>query len=239
MPPILAFQIPTGVCLTTFSSNPLRTRIRDRPITHAKPRAQQVTRSCIEIPGIDNASRAAAKAAAAEVESDNTPEAEMGKFRGDVPLMNTIMLTGRLGADPTLRQVGRNNVSLCTFSLAVNSMRTKADGTRHTSWFRVNIWGAQGERAAGMMRKGLRVGVVGMVGVDEYKDREGRQRSSVVVHAKSFEVLQSRSEFGGDIGTESSQKRGGADSYAALRERSKARRAPAVSRDNDDNVDPF
>ncbi len=233
MTPLPAFQSPYGVWHTPFSHNAQKTGLSRRPRSAQTRGPHRAARACVELPGIDNAARMAAKAAAAEAGGDSQAEADLGKFRNDVPLLNTVMLTGRLGADPALRQVGRNNVALCTFSLAVNSQRTYADGTRHTSWFKVNVWGSQAERAASLLRKGLRVGVAGRIGIDQYTDRQGQQRQSVVVTAKSFEVLQSRSEFGGDMAP-----RPGNDSYAAVQERAKARKAP-MSYDGGDNVDPF
>lgn len=137
----------------------------------------------------------AALDAAAQAEKDRRIRTE---FRKDIPLLNTAVLTGRLGQDPTLMRVGRNNTELCKFSLAVQSRRTDEEGKRITSWFTVQVWGAQAARAADLLRKGLRVGVTGSIAIDEWTGKDGVGRKNVVINAKTFEVLQSRSEFGFD-----------------------------------------
>lgn len=117
-------------------------------------------------------------------------------FRKDIPLLNRAILTGRLGQDPTLIEVGRNNTALCKFSLAVTSTRVDDEGKPITSWFTIQIWGSQAPRAAAVLRKGLRVGVAGSIVIDEWKARDGSMRKAVVINARSYEILQSRSEIG-------------------------------------------
>jgi len=208
-PMTIAFQAACGI--GRFSQQ----RFPSSRSVCRKGRPNNAVVACLEIPGIDMASRnsaiAAAKAArlsegieGAKDEGEDGKEESLGPFREDIPLINTVMFTGRLGADPILRQVGANGTYLCTFSLAVNTAR----GGGYTSWFKINVWGTLGERAAGMMRKGLRVGIVGSMGMDDYVDKQGRNRTSMYINAKSFEVLQSRSEFTDDGPGSSAGSRG-------------------------------
>lgn len=202
-----------------------------------------VVRACVQIPGVDMASRAAALAARDAAEEDEEEvEVDLRTVHKDIPMLNLLVLTGRLGADPVLRQVGRNGTSLCTFSLAVSSNRTGKDGMKHTSWFRINIWGTRGERAAEMLRKGMRVGVHGGVGVDEFTDKAGNKRTSVCLTAKSFEILQSKGEFGADAGAAGTSSQ----SYSSSRMRSRPggfqASEPAAMSGNgvaDGSADPF
>lgn len=131
--------------------------------------------------------------------SDDTDDAPLEpEFREDVPLLNSVVLTGRLGQDPTLRQVGRNMTDLCTFSLAVADDVFESGAERTTSWFNIQFWGSSAGRAAAALRKGLRVGITGTLSVDEWTGRDGQTRNTVSLTGTSFEVLQSRSEIGFD-----------------------------------------
>lgn len=190
-----AFLAPLSVSLRTQLPGRRLNVTQRAPCRHA---ALTTPKACFQIPGVDMEARAKAKAAAAAAEAESGEEkVELGPWDKNITLLNLVVLTGRLGADPILRQVGSKGTPLCTFSLAVNTNNISlGDGSRHTSWFRINIWGARGERAAGMLRKGMRVGVQGPIGVDEYVDKQGRDRTTVYVTAKSFEILQSKSEFG-------------------------------------------
>jgi single-strand DNA-binding protein len=126
-------------------------------------------------------------------------------FRPDIPLLNTVILTGRLGRDPILRHVGGDadrKLALLTFSLAVADEFPEGEwdegAERTTSWFNCELWGKRAETGARLLRKGLRVGVNGQLGFSTYQNRDGRDVDSAVIMVSSFEILQSKSERDGN-----------------------------------------
>lgn len=122
-------------------------------------------------------------------------------FNPEVPLLNSITITGRLGQDPTLRHVGSDEsrkVPLLTFSVAVTddipAGMWEPGMERTTSWFNCEMWGPRAESGARFMRKGLRVGVSGRLGFTVYTGRDGNEVQSTVIMVDNFEILQSKSE---------------------------------------------
>jgi single stranded DNA-binding protein len=127
---------------------------------------------------------------------------ESAEFRPDIPLLNLVILTGRLGQDPVLRHVGQDDkrkLSLLTFSLAVRDEvpddEYVAGMEPTTSWFKCELWGQRAESGARLLRKGLRIGVTGQLGFESYTNRAGEEVDAAVIMVRSFEVLQSKSEY--------------------------------------------
>lgn len=113
----------------------------------------------------------------------------------DVPMINKIVLVGRLGRDPDIKTIGED-LQVCRFSLAVpNDYDPDGDDDEDkTSWFNVEAWGRTAKYIASTGRKGMRVGITGSLGVNAWTGRDGDEREDFIVTADSFEVLQSRSE---------------------------------------------
>ena len=78
-----------------------------------------------------------------------------------------LTLIGNLGGDPELRFT-RNNVPVCTFSVAEN---LKLDGQDHTQWYKVTFWREDAERAHRYLAKGRQVYLEGKLVVREYQSR--------------------------------------------------------------------
>jgi single-strand DNA-binding protein len=140
---------------------------------------------------------------------------ESAEFRPDIPLLNSVILTGRLGQDPVLRQVGqddRRKLSLLTFSLAVRDEVEEDEyvpgAEPTTSWFKCELWGQRAEAGARLLRKGLRIGIVGQLGFESYTNRAGEEVDAAVIMVGSFEVLQSKSESQAGEGVFSSDSAG-------------------------------
>ena len=72
--------------------------------------------------------------------------------------MQKVTAIGRLGADPERKQAG--NSSVTELRLAVSNGKDR-DGNDQTTWWRVSVWGKQGEWVAGKVGKGNRVVVDG------------------------------------------------------------------------------
>lgn len=125
---------------------------------------------------------------------DDDIDLENIEFPEGIPVLNTVYLTGRLGADPILKNV-REGLDVCKFSIAVKHDYDPADvHDSDTSWFDVDVWGSLGRSVAPRLKKGLRVGVTGSLDVNSWTNRDGQLVQTPYVNASTVEILQSRSE---------------------------------------------
>src|SRR5712664_2100552 len=103
---------------------------------------------------------------------------------------NKIILVGNLGRDPELRYTPQGT-PVCSFTLATNERRKDKAGEMQdvTTWFRVTLWGRQAETASQYLTKGRQVYIEGRLRVEEYTDRDGKQRHSLEVHATDMQFI--------------------------------------------------
>jgi single-strand DNA-binding protein len=103
---------------------------------------------------------------------------------------NKITIIGYLGRDPELRYTPQGT-AVCKLSVATTERRKNAAGQRdeHTTWFRITIWGRQGELANEYLAKGRQVYLEGRFRLEEYTDREGCTRYSPEVTATDLQFL--------------------------------------------------
>lgn len=104
---------------------------------------------------------------------------------------NKIILVGNLGRDPELRYTPQGT-PVCSFSLATNERRKdRASGESNdvTTWFRVTLWGRQAETASQYLTRGRPVYVEGRLRVEEWTDRDGKQRHTLEVHATDMQFI--------------------------------------------------
>lgn len=113
-------------------------------------------------------------------------------------MMNKIFTIGRLTADPTLNNV--NGTSCAKFTVASNNNVKNEDGTYQANFYRVSVWGKEGEKAAQWLHKGSRIGMTGELSHRSYVDTKGVERWSLDVRAESIEYPP-KSENGGGTAT--------------------------------------
>jgi single-strand DNA-binding protein len=103
---------------------------------------------------------------------------------------NKIILVGNLGRDPELRYTPQGT-PVCSFSLATNERRRDRAGenTDVTTWFRVTLWGRQAETASQYLTKGRPVYIEGRLRVEEWTDRDGKQRHTLEVNATDMQFI--------------------------------------------------
>ncbi len=120
-------------------------------------------------------------------------------------MFQQITLVGNLGQDPEMRYTP-SGVPVTSFSLAVNRVWTGQDGQRQekTTWFRVTAWRRDAELASQYLSKGRQVLVVGeMEEARPWTDKDGNQRASLEVTARTIRFIGSRGDSsGGDYGNE-------------------------------------
>lgn len=120
---------------------------------------------------------------------------------------NKITVVGNLGRDPELRYTPQGN-AVCNFSVATNEKRRDKSGESQdvTTWFRITLWGKQAENASKYLTKGSSVYIEGRLRVEEWSDRDGKNRYTLDVHATDMQFIGSRSdEMSGGAGGHTSE----------------------------------
>src|ERR687886_280732 len=110
--------------------------------------------------------------------------------------MLRVSLIGNLGAEPETRYSQKGS-QITTFRVAVNQVRTDADGERQesTEWFRVRAMGRLAESSQRLARGG-RVLVVGRLDITRYQSRDGEPRVGFEVWADEVVNLTGRTSEG-------------------------------------------
>lgn len=98
---------------------------------------------------------------------------------------NTVIVQGRLCADPVIRYTKTSNKPVCSFLLASERNHRKVDGTRETDFVQVVCWGPLAEFVAKEFRKSRKILVRGSLQLSRWTDKEGKIRQKLVVRANS------------------------------------------------------
>jgi len=104
---------------------------------------------------------------------------------------NKIILVGNLGRDPELRYTP-DGTPVCNFSLATNERRRDpktGENNDITTWFRVTLWRRQAETASQYLTRGKSVYIEGRLRVEEWTDRDGKQRHTLEVTATDMQFI--------------------------------------------------
>lgn len=111
---------------------------------------------------------------------------------------NKIIVVGNLGRDPELRYTPQGT-AVCDFSIATNEKKRDKSGEMQdvTTWFKVTTWNKQAEVASKYLSKGKSVYIEGRLRLEEYTDREGKNRFSLEINASDIQFLSGGSDFGG------------------------------------------
>ncbi|MBO5984955.1 MAG: single-stranded DNA-binding protein [Rikenellaceae bacterium] len=97
-------------------------------------------------------------------------------------MLNKAILMGRLTADPELRKTS-GDVSVTTFTLAVNRSFTRQGEQAQTDFIDIVAWRNTAEFAAKWFTKGMQVAVSGKIQTRTWEDKQGNKRKSVEVVA--------------------------------------------------------
>ena len=137
--------------------------------------------------------------------------------------MNRVVLFGRLGTDPELKEVGQGT-SLCKFRMATTERIKKGDQfVEETEWHSITIWGKRGAAVSKHLAKGDRVLVEGRMHTSSYEDRDGVKRYSTEVIASDIEFGSDRKKSGGGGGEDDRYEYGDDDDPTAPPARGAAR----------------
>ena len=111
--------------------------------------------------------------------------------------LNTCMIIGNLGRDPEMRYTPSGQ-AVTQFSVATNRNYRDPQGEwqSETEWFRVVVWGDQGERVAEYLRKGHKVYVEGRIQTRQWEDQSGNKRYTTELIANRVSSLERRDRDG-------------------------------------------
>jgi len=98
---------------------------------------------------------------------------------------NRVVLGGNLTRDPELRFT-QNGVPVCSFSIAVNRVRSKSEAV---DFFNVSAWRELGETVANYKKQGDPILVEGRLQYRTWQTQEGIKRSAVDVVADNVQFL--------------------------------------------------
>jgi single-strand DNA-binding protein len=111
---------------------------------------------------------------------------------------NRITIVGYLGKDPEIRYTP-DGQAVCNFSVATSERRKDRTGEAQeiTTWFKITVWGKRAEVANQYLAKGKQIYIEGTLRQEEWTDREGIKRTSLVVNASDFQFLGTKGDEGG------------------------------------------
>ncbi len=103
---------------------------------------------------------------------------------------NKIIAIGNLGRDPELRYTPQGD-AVCDFSIAVNDRKRDKSGEFQdvTTWFKVTLWRKLAENASKYLTKGRSVYVEGRLQVEEWTDRDGKNRYTLVIQGSDIHFI--------------------------------------------------
>ena len=119
--------------------------------------------------------------------------------------MNNFLIVGNLTKDPVLRKTD-NDVSVCSFDVAVNRDYENSNGERDVDFFKVVVWRNKADTCAEFLKKGSKVCVVGSLYTSSYVGEDEVKRTSYELVASSVEFLSSKK-------SETSKRPAGADRF--------------------------
>ena len=120
--------------------------------------------------------------------------------------MNNIKITGRLTADPELKNTP-NGTAVVSFRVAVDRSYKGADGEKLTDFFSVVAWRSTAEFICKYFSRGRLILIDGEMQSRRYTDKDGNDRIA-------WELLANRVEFMGDKPAGNAQQEAPPSEYA-------------------------
>ena len=101
-------------------------------------------------------------------------------------MLNVVVLTGRLTADPELKTTATNGTSVCSFSIAVER-RYKSGEERQSDFINIVAWRSTAEFVSKYFKKGQMIAIEGSIQTRKYQDKEGKNRTAFEVVANNVQ----------------------------------------------------
>ena len=106
--------------------------------------------------------------------------------------MNKCIITGRIANDLELRATTTGK-SICDFRIATNRP-TNRDGERVADFINCRVWNKSAENLVKYQTKGNLIAVIGRIQVENYKDKEGKNKSYTYLLVEDLEYLERKKE---------------------------------------------
>ena len=98
--------------------------------------------------------------------------------------MNLVTIIGRLTSEPEIRYSnGSEKVAYGSYTLAVDRPKTK-NGDNITDFILCKVVGKTAEFVERYLHKGMKIAINGRIQVDNYKDKDGNNRSITYIQVR-------------------------------------------------------
>ena len=108
--------------------------------------------------------------------------------------MNTVILMGRLTADPELKHTA-NDTAVTSFSIAVDRPMSKE---KTADFINISAWRKTAEFITKYFHKGSMIAIQGSLQTRRYEDKDGNKRTAYEVVANNVEFCGSKNENSGN-----------------------------------------
>ncbi len=102
--------------------------------------------------------------------------------------MNKVFLIGNLTRDPEFKKTP-NDISVCTFSLAVNRRFASSNGEREADFLNIVAWRGLADICAKYLQKGRPCAVAGEIRTRSYTTQQGEKRYITEIQADDVQFL--------------------------------------------------
>ena len=112
--------------------------------------------------------------------------------------MNSIILVGRLTKDPEIKYIGEKGIPVANFILAVDRKIKNGSKYQKTDFIKIEAWKESVEICINKLKKGSLISLTGELRIDEYKDKEGKNKYITKVITYNINLLkQGKNQFNG------------------------------------------
>lgn len=105
--------------------------------------------------------------------------------------MNKVFLVGNLTKDPELATTN-SGVSVCRLTIAVQRRFANSEGEREADFFNIITWRNQADICNKYLKKGSKIGVVGVLQNRSYEAQDGSKRYVTEITADEVEFLSTK-----------------------------------------------
>ncbi len=108
-------------------------------------------------------------------------------------MLNVVVLTGRLVADPELRHTP-SDIAVTSFTIAVNRRFARPGEERQTDFIDVVAWRNTAEFICKYFQKGQLIAIEGSIQTGSYQDKDGNKRKTFEIIARDAQFAESKKD---------------------------------------------
>jgi single-strand DNA-binding protein len=111
--------------------------------------------------------------------------------------VNKVIIVGRLGADPEVKNVGANGtVARLSIATSENWIDKEGQKQERTEWHRIVVWGKLADICGKHLSKGRQCYVEGRLQTRSWEDQQGQKKYSTEIVASTVQFLGGPNERG-------------------------------------------